>query len=163
MAEDNNINQVRNLVKKRLNMVSDKLEKKKRISYTGIVLDNRSKEKLKGFIKDMRKAKKIIIPDDWEFSADHITINMGPAMDPSILGQEIDIKVLTFAYDQNVIAVGVRPDMEIEYEKENPHITIAFNVSAGARPVMSNKLTDWKPVPRAFIISGTIQEVYENV
>ncbi len=139
------------------------MKKKKRISFTGVVLDNKSKSKLSDFIKEMRKSKKIIIPDGWEFSADHLTINMGPALNPKLLGQKVLIKVLTFAYDENVVAVGVTSDLDIEFEKENPHITIAFNAAAGARPVMSNKLTSWKPVPKAFVISGTIQEVMQDI
>lgn len=138
-------------------------EKHKRISYTGVVLDNKSKSKLFDFLKDMQKTKKIIIPDDWTFSADHITINMGPAIDPSILGQKVLMKVLTYGYDENVIAVGVNLDIDIEFEKENPHITIAYNELNGARPVMSNKLTAWRPVPKAFTISGTVLEVMQEV
>ncbi len=144
-------------------MISERIEKKKRISYTGIVLDNKSKERLYDFLKEMKKFKKIIIPDDWTFSADHVTINMGPAMDSTTLGQRALLKVLTFAYDENVIAVGVKPELDLEFEKGNPHITIAFNEPGGARPIMSNKLNNWKPVPKAFVISGTIQEVMQDI
>lgn len=158
------LNEVRTIIRKRIKMISEKIEnKKKRISYTGIVLDNRSKDKLSNFLKTMIKAGKITIPDDWKFSADHITINMGPAIDPSILGKESFIKVLTYSFDENVVAIGVKLDMDVEFEKENPHITIAYNNANGARPVMSNNLKFWKPVPKSFLISGIIKEVMQDL
>lgn len=151
---------LRTLIRERIKMVA---QKKKRVSYTGIVLDNRSKEKLNLFIKEMKKSKRINIPDDWQFSADHVTIDMGQAMDESILGTKVNMKVITFSYDENTIAVGVKLDIELEFEKGTPHITIAYNALGGARPVMSNKLTAWKPVPKSFMISGVVQEVMQEI
>lgn len=161
--QPDNLNEVRQLIRKRISMVREKIEKKKRISYTGVVLDNRSKDRLAIFIKEMKKAKRILIPDDWEFSADHLTINMGTAIYPEMLGEQVFMKVLSFAYDDNTIAVGVNPEIDIEFEKENPHITIAYNAPGGARPVMSNNLKTWKPVPKAFVISGIVTEVMQDV
>ncbi len=117
----------------------------------------------------MRKDKKIIIPDNWEFSADHITLNLGKARNPEMLGKTVMSKVLTYAYSDNILAVGVKPDIEVEFEKENPHITIAFNKGGkimrndkqvDVRPAMSNELTIWKPVPKSFLIYGTVKEVW---
>lgn len=171
---DSDKDALRQIIRNRINKVATKSqeEKKKRISYTGIVLDNKSKERLADFIKEMRKAKKINIPDNWEFSADHITLNMGPSRNPELLGKSIISKVLTYAYNDHILAVGVRPDIEVEYEKENPHITIAFNKGGKimrnnkeveVRPVMSNELQTWKPVPKSFMISGIVKEVWEEI
>lgn len=152
---------LKNTIRNKLKMLIE--DKKKRVSYTGVILDNRSKYKLYDFIKEMTKMGKLNIPDDWTFSADHLTINMGQAIDKSSIGQSVSLKVLTYSYDNNVFAVGVKANIDLEFEKEYPHITIAFNEKSGARPVMSNKLTLWKPVPKSFMLNGTIQEVMEDI
>ena len=154
--EYNELNEFRiNLRNKILNLLMES----KQISYTGIVLDNKSKEKIKLFLKEMKKVGKILIPDDWTLSADHITINTGKAIDKNLLGQQEECKVVSYSQDQNVIALGVSIGSDVELYDKKPHITIAFNEPNGARPVMSQKLQKWIPVPRSFMLSGTIKEV----
>lgn len=164
---------LRKFVQKRLKIVTQKIEENNRVRqndkvkvkkpqinrYTAIVLDEKSKERLKVFIKEMQSAKRFIIPSDWNLSCDHVTINPGPPLDKSIIGQTSNIKVLTFAYDENIIAIGVKADIDTEFEKEIPHITIAY--SNGTSPVMSNYLTNWKPVPKSFMLSGTVKMIEE--
>lgn len=141
------------------NKLLNLLMETKQISYTGIVLDNKSKEKIKQFLKDMKKTGKIIIPDNWTFSADHITINTGKASDNSLLNQQVICKVVSYGQDQNVMALGVSLESDIDLYDKKPHITIAFNEKGGARPVMSQKIQKWIPVPRSFMLSGIIKEV----
>lgn len=109
----------------------------------------------------MVKAKKLPIIKDWTESADHITINPGTAQDESLLGKQVELKVLQYAFDDKIAAVSIVVIVngeEIEFSKEKPHITLAYDESQGARPVMSNNLTNWKPVPKSFVLSGTIME-----
>ena len=42
--------------------------------------------------------------------------------------------------------------------KEKPHITLAYNKNNGATPKLSNKLSNWKFVPKSFLLSGTVKE-----
>lgn len=149
----------RSFVQKRLKMLS---ENKKAISYTGIMLDNKSKKKLYDWIKDMIKAKKLPPIDGWEFSADHVTINTGKSQDTNLLEKNVELKVLQYAFDEKIAAVSIVPivdGVEIEFTKEKPHITIAYDKANGARPVQSNELINWKPVPKSFILNGIIKEV----
>ena len=78
----------------------------------------------------MTKMKKLPSFDGWEFSADHATLNTGIAQDRSILNQKISIKVLEYAFDDKVAAISIVPivnGVEVEFTKDKPHITIAFD------------------------------------
>ncbi len=149
---------VRDLIKSRIRMISE--NKKKTIAYTGIVLDRKSQEKLYEWIKQMMEANKLPNMNEWTKSADHVTINPGKSINETLLGKHIEIKVLQYAFDDKIAAVSiiVLNGEEIEFSKEKPHITLAYDESQGARPVMSNNLINWKPVPKSFVLSGTIME-----
>ncbi len=170
-----NLNEVmlRKFLQERFKIVAQKIQENDRIRqndkikvkkpqinrFTAIVLDEKSKERLKLFIKEMQAAKRIVIPADWNLSCDHVTINPGPPLDKSIIGQTSNIKVLTLAYNDNIIAIGVKTDLNTDFEKEIQHITIAY--SNGTSPVMSNYLTNWKPIPKSFMLSGTVKMIEE--
>ena len=173
-----NENIVRNILRERIEMVSEKINsnknpqnkdkyntpkvKKPQIKrYTGIILDQPSIKILKKFIEDMQKAKRIYIPNEWEYSLDHVTINPGPPLDPSIMGQTCYVKVLTYAFDENIIALGIKADIDTEFEKDIPHITVAF--SKGTSPVKSNDLTNWKPIAKSFVVQGTVKMIEEII
>jgi len=152
---------VRTFIQNRIQVVSESKEKKS-ISYTGIVLDSKSQDKLYNWIKEMIRAKKLPSFDGWNFAADHITINTGRAQDKGLLYKKVEVKVIQYAFDDKIAAISIVPTVdgvEIEFTKEKPHITLAFDESKGARPVMSNGLTNWKPVPKSFVLTGEIKEV----
>jgi len=150
---------LRKKIQKRLMIVT---ENKKSINYTGIVLDKKSQQKLYDWVKEMIKNKKIPPISNWTYSGDHITINPGKSNDETLLDKDVDLKVLKYSFDDNVVAVSVIPvinDFEINFTKEIPHITIAYNEENKARPVMSNQLKNWKSVPKSFVLTGKIKEV----
>lgn len=152
---------VRNFIQDRIQMIVES-KLKKSISYTGIVLDSKSQDKLYNWIKEMIKAKKLPSFDGWNFAADHITINTGSAQNQELLYKKVEVKVIQYAFDDKIAAISIVPTIdgvEIEFTKEKPHITLAFDESNGARPVMSNSLTNWRPVPKSFILTGEIKEV----
>ncbi len=164
-VQDTEINEnekkLRNLIKNRIKVVSES-KKKTTISYTGIVLDNKSQNKLHEWIKQMVKSKKLPSMEGWINSADHITINTGKANDKDLIGQKVVVKVIKYAFDEKIAAVSIVVIVngeEIEFSKEKPHITLAYNENQGAKPVMSNNLTNWKFVPQSFVLSGIIKEV----
>lgn len=167
-SEDNKINEMvlRKLISKKLNLENDDSKKKRPIAYTAIILDSSSIKKLQNFTKEMIRSKKMINQDGWTMSSDHVTINMGPAQSQTLIGENVEIKVLKYAFDENVAAVSVvinKNGEEIEFEKSLPHITLAYNEVNGAMAKMSNNLTNWKPVPKSFILSGTIKQVQGQI
>ncbi len=125
------------------------------ISYSAVVLDDESRNKLIKIFKPM-------IPEKYEIIAHHMTIKLGALDEDSqakrdmIEGKTIILKVLDYAIDEKVMAVGVSG-----YESMNakPHITLAVNKREGGKPVMSNYLKDWKEVIVPLDLTGKVTEV----
>jgi len=121
------------------------------ISYSAVVLDDFSRERLINKFKDM-------IPEGWEVIAHHMTINMGE-LDPEFekyLGLSVRLSVNDIAMDDKVMAVGVSG---FDSRNAKSHITLAVNRANGGKPMMSNKLTDWKALKRPLMVSGKVTEV----
>lgn len=122
-----------------------------RVSYSAVVLDEKSRSRLLERFKSM-------IPEGWKVIADHVTINMGE-IDPEYqkyLGLAIRLSVIDVAIDDKVIAVGV----EGFYTKNNKaHITLAVNEKEGGKPMMSNKLSNWEKLKRPLLLTGKVTEV----
>jgi len=119
------------------------------ISYTGVVLDRRSRDAL---LAAMRKH----IPDGWRVIAHHMTINMGPAKRSADVGKQITLTVIGWAADERTVAVKVGG-----YASANAHahITVAVNAAAGAKPKDSNLHSEWKPMPSPVRLTGVVEEV----
>lgn len=121
------------------------------ISYSAVVLDDKSRKKLfDTFAK--------IIPSDYEVIGDHMTINMGE-IDPKyvkMLGLNLGLRVDGSAKNEYVVAVRIS---NFTLEGKTPHITIAVNRKNGGKPVMSNNITEWEPYLRPLILTGTVKEV----
>lgn len=123
--------------------------------YTAVVLDEDDRQNLiKRFIH--------LIPKGWDIIAHHMTINMGDAqagglIDEQQLGEDAFLTINSVAGNDKVLAVGVETDVPSKNDKK--HITLAVNKEEGGKPVMSNHLEDWEPLPDQFEVSGTIQEV----
>ncbi|MDA3779566.1 MAG: hypothetical protein PF487_04980, partial [Bacteroidales bacterium] len=130
-------------------------EEVKKVSYSGVVLDDKSKTSL---IKVFQST----IPEGWEIIAHHMTIKLGALEDGSQEkqdmedGKDIHLNVSDYAIDDKVMAVGVKG-----YPSTNtkPHITIAVNRAEGGKPYLSNKLTDWRKIGFSFELTGKIEEV----
>lgn len=126
-----------------------------KISYSAVVLDDKSRDKL---IKTFGKT----IPEDWESLAHHMTINLGE-IEPEYekyVGFPVRLKVDDFAMDDKVAAIGVSgfPTKNVK-----PHVTLAVNRQGGGKPMMSNELTDWKPIKRPIILTGRVEEIPLNI
>lgn len=122
------------------------------IRYSAVVLDEKSKQRLIEKLKNE-------IPEGFEIIAHHMTINLGE-IDPEFkqyLGfSPIGLNVNDIAIDDKVMAVGVSG---FGSKNAKPHITVAVNRANGGKPMMSNRLTNWKPLKRPFIVSGKVMEV----
>ena len=121
------------------------------VSYSAVVLDEASKQKLIKVFKPM-------IPEGWEILAHHMTLNMG-AIDPKYaqdLGKEFELTVIDYGIDKLVMAVGVKG---YPTNNKKAHITLAVNRQDGGKPMMSNNLTDWRPIQFSITLTGKVTEV----
>ncbi len=128
------------------------------ISYTGIVPnDSISDNKV---ISSQSILSSFKIPEGWISYANHMTINLGGAKENIIklIGQDIDFSLVAVAQDDKVMAAKVQSS--VPSVNETPHITLAVN-SQGGKPMMSAKLTDWKPI-NPIQLQGKILEVAQD-
>lgn len=128
---------------------------KKVISYSGVILKENSRRRLLSYFEK-------IIPKDWKVLAHHMTIQMGE-IDPKYeryIGLPIKLLVIDYAFNDRVICAGVESP-GIKSKNKKPHITIAINEKAGAKPKESNDipLDEFKPLRRKLFLTGVIEEV----
>ena len=129
------------------------------MSYTAIVLDTESQDKLRSFVN--------LAPLEvagWEILCHHVTVNMGAhakgPMSEVPLGTEIKFTVVAYGCSDKVVAALVITDAdEFKTVNANPHITLMVNRSNGGKPMMSNAIVDWDAISPSFTITGTLQEV----
>ena len=130
-----------------------------KISYSGVVLDEESKQKL----------LELPIPEGWEPVAHHMTITMGPLQHPKgkhdfsefyPAGAEVSLPVVAVGQDERAMAVKVKPPAEINKKISFPHVTVAVNRDAGGKPFHSNKIPEenFKPLS-GIILNGVVEEV----
>ena len=128
------------------------------ISYSGVVLDEPSKQKLLA----------LDIPEGWEPVAHHMTITMGPLAHPKgkhdfsttyPAGAEIELPVIAVGKDERAMAVKVEAPNPIK-TKSWPHVTVAVNRADGGKPFHSNKIPEENFQPLSgIILKGTVQEI----
>lgn len=120
------------------------------MTYTALVLTDESHEKL---------ISKFVIPEEFEKLAHHMTLYMGNIKEEHqhLLGEYSDLIVHSFSEDDKVMAVAV-DSLSVPTVNKIPHITLAVNRTAGGKPVMSNRLTEWKKI-EPFRLRGRIEEV----
>jgi hypothetical protein len=118
------------------------------ISYSAVVLDEKSKLKL------IEKFKHII-PNNFEIIADHMTINTGKInLDcEKYLGLSIRLNVDEIAITNNIISVGV--DGFKSYNGK-PHIILAVDKN---KYDMFKTLNNYEKIKRSFYITGIVKEV----
>jgi len=123
------------------------------ISYTGLIPSDSIKEN--GQIVPSQTLLGLTdIPEGWTPHANHMTINLGQAKDPSIVGQTLSASISAIGKNDMVIAVKVDAGINTS---NTPHITLAVNPQGG-KPSMSNEITEWTPISPVNI-SGVIQQV----
>ena len=128
------------------------------ISYSGVVLDEISKQKLLA----------LDIPEGWEPMVHHMTITMGPLTHPKgkhdfsetyPVGTEIELPVLAVGKDERAMAVKVGVPNPIK-TKSWPHVTVAVNRNGGGKPFHSNKIPEENFQPLSgIVLKGTVQEI----
>ena len=121
---------------------------KNHISYTGVVLDQQNKYLLLNHFWQY-------IPQGWDVTADHMTINLGSSKHPDLMGKEFVLTIKGIAQNDKVIAAAV--ETEAPSMNAFKHITIAVNRLAGGKPSDSKQFTEFTPIPN-FSVIGVVQE-----
>ena len=130
------------------------LKEEQSISYSGIVLDEESKQKLLS----------LPIPEGWQPVAHHMTITMGPLRDSLAeiykVGDVIDLPVIALGQDERAMAVKVKSPGVISDRISFPHVTVAINRAAGGKPFHSNKIPEENfKSQENILLSGVVTEV----
>lgn len=126
-------------------------DNKYKILYSGIVLDDNSRNMI-------YKLFKKFIPSDWEFIGHHMTINLGElnSENKKNINKRVDLTVNSIAWDDKVIALGVDG---YNVTNKHPHVTLAVNRHNGGSPKMSNDLKIWNKLKNKIKISGIVEEI----
>lgn len=131
--------------------------------YSAVVLDEKSHLKLSAWADSNVKVLGIRLPilvrdNGWQMICHHMTINMGelPNYLKQYLGTTQKLEVTHIGVSPMAVAVRV-----IGFESKNkiPHITVAINSRGGGKPVMSNQITDWKPIDSTIKLVGEVREL----
>jgi hypothetical protein len=122
-----------------------------KILYSGVVLDEKNRSKLLSHFS---------VSNGWKSFAHHMTIAFGKSLESLNLQNDkdkiVDLEVTHIGETDKVIAVKVSGYYSTN---ETPHITLYVNVDDGGKPVMSNKITNWKKLQEPFIVSGKVTDV----
>jgi len=129
------------------------------ISYSGIVLDEESRQKL----------LELPIPEGWEPIAHHMTITMGSLIhkkgkhdfsEAYPPGAVIELPVVAVGQDERAMAVQVQTPSEISKKISFPHVTVAVNRAGGGKPFHSNKIPEENFAPLdGIVLRGIVEEV----
>lgn len=119
--------------------------------FASVVLDEASQNKLVTALRHY-------VPEGWEIIAHHMTINFGKGLGKGRKDDEgkiVGLVASEIGISDMAVAVKVHG-----YPSDNaiPHITLAVNRKDGAKPEMSNDITDWKRLNSHINLSGVITE-----
>lgn len=118
------------------------------ILYSAVVLDEKSRSRLLAAFGS-------VLPEGWTPIAHHMTISFGKSVpNKEDLGKTVQLKVTELG--KSDMAIAVRVD-GYPSKNEIPHITLGVNPEGG-KPVMSNLITDWKPV-KEVKLSGVVTNI----
>lgn len=125
----------------------------KNISYSAVVLDKKSHDKLINLISGYE------ILDDWKKFAHHMTLNMGELNNQLLLGKKVELKVTGINdFNESDKSVAVRVETDLPVKSGNPHITLAVNIKIGGKPKDSINIKEWKDIDN-FNVYGIVEEV----
>ena len=129
------------------------------IAYSGIVLDDASKQALLS----------LPIPEGWEPVAHHLTITLGSLVHKKgkhdfsqtyPVGSEVELPVVAVGQDERAMAVQVQAPSEISKKISFPHVTVAVNREGGGKPFHSNKIPEENFEPLSgIVLRGVVEEV----
>jgi hypothetical protein len=126
----------------------------KSVSYTGVVLDERSRTLLKQHFEHY-------IPRGWEWIAHHMTICLGPMPEArrSELGTTVSLQATHLAWNLLTYCVLVTG---VESVKNRPHVTLAVDRANGGKPKHAGDPDDFMRLDTPLTLSGVVQEVFNS-
>lgn len=131
--------------------LEENMKKITTISYSAVVLDEPSHDKLVALFEE-------IIPHSWKIYAHHMTIKLGelPSEQKKNIGSKQTLTATEVGVSDKALAIKV-----IGYPSTNkiPHVTIAVNILSGGKPVHSNNITNWTKLPKSIQLSGIVREL----
>lgn len=127
-------------------------------SYSALVLDNHSHSA----VLNLPEIKNLLTPE-MEKIAHHMTIKMGGlkgTRHEERIGKIETIVALEYGFlgergNPAVVALRVNGISD----NKTPHVTVAVNRHMGAKPVMSNEITDWFPLSQPLELVGKTKEL----
>lgn len=124
----------------------------KRISYTGILLDDKS-------VNDLKKRMKV--PSGWRELMHHCTLRMGGLhYGRELIGTKVEMLVQSLGVSEEAMAVRVLLPKRVydagDFSTRTPHITVA--IPEGSKPFYSNRIEQWDPID-PFKLTGIVTEV----
>jgi len=131
--------------------------------YSAVVLDEKSQLALSAWADKNIKVNNIRLPtlvsqNGWKMICHHMTIqfNGTPEYVKEYLDTDQKLEVTHIGVSDKVVAVRV-----IGFPSTNkiPHITVAVNVRAGGKPVMSNDIKEWTAVANGPKLKGIVKEL----
>ena len=127
-------------------------EKKEKILYSAVVLDEDSRDKLLALMRLC-----IDVPEDWKRLGHHMTIVFKEGLPEELrndLNKDVTLTVKSIGVSDDAIAVGVEG---YPSTKDNPHITLA--IPPNGKPVNSNYIEDWRDVENEILLNGKVSEI----
>ena len=127
-------------------------EKKEKILYSAVVLDEDSRDKLLALLRLC-----VDVPEDWKLLGHHMTIIFKEGLPEELkddLNEDVTLTVRSIGVSDDAIAVGVEG---YPSTKDNPHITLA--IPPDGKPVNSNEIEDWREVEDEILLNGKVSEI----
>ena len=127
-------------------------EKKEKILYSAVVLDEDSRDKVLALMRLW-----VDVPEDWKRLAHHMTIVFKEGLPEELrddLNEDVTLTVTSIGVSDDAIALGVEG-----YPSNNPipHITLA--IPPDGKPVNSNEIEDWREVEDEILLNGKVSEI----
>lgn len=123
--------------------------------YSAVLLDEQSQNKLVLMLKP-------IIPPGWKVFAHHMTIDPFGLIDERLVGQSVALRITHIGKDDKAIAVKVS-GYNGKTNNAFPHITVAVNVAAGAKPKDSNTIREWIDIDESSQIEIDNPHIYGTI
>ena len=127
-------------------------EKKGKILYSAVILDEDSRDKLLALMRLCAD-----VPEDWKRLAHHMTIVFKEGLPEELKGdlnENVILTVKSIGISDDAIAVGVEG---YPSTKDNPHITLA--IPPNGKPANSNYIEDWRDVEAEILLRGKVSEI----
>ena len=131
----------------------------KGISYSAVMLDQQSIEKLKKAFNNNKPENFVYEAKDYSLPH-HMTITMGALEKYNQnypVGENITLEVTGYGISGDAMAISVKPPFDISEKIKQPHIT--FALPPGGKPFLSNKIENWTPIDNTFSVTGIVKEV----